>query len=200
MLAKAFFFNLAADTRRQKFGDDVQALHDFLDVTEARFSDLMIRACVTGWKSFMSKSCPQLTQVSTPVPHSQIYPLYAPNHVKMVFYYPTSLDADEKLQFLQNIDRLCTDRDNNRPSLKLNQAFRNSLTAHYWDWPTKLKGRVILEEVYDYGFKLGIYTRQRGANSTLCVPSIVTFAHNCAKHYNHTVQKYNNVHMSRLVI
>lgn len=88
----------------------------------------------------MNKSCLQLDPDSTPMPDSHIYPLYGPNHVKLVFYYPISSNSDEKLQLLENLHKLCPSRDQFRVTLKKNPAFVKAL-AQYKDWPSELKGR-----------------------------------------------------------
>nr|XP_011470404.1 PREDICTED: uncharacterized protein LOC105353190 [Fragaria vesca subsp. vesca] len=197
---KALFFNLGTDTDTQRFGDDVVALHKFLKDTKTNWKvDLEKGEHVRRWESFLNKSCLQLDPDSTPAPHSHIYPLYGPNHVKLVFYYPISSNSDEKLQLLENLHKLCTSRDQFRVTLKKNPAFVKAL-AQYKGWPSELiKGRSIaLNKVYNDGFKLGIYTKKIGHTTVVCEASIVIFAHNCVKHRRVAAQVYNNIHGTRL--
>ncbi|KAL6189767.1 hypothetical protein ACLB2K_036169 [Fragaria x ananassa] len=185
--SRPLFLNLVATTDLTVptfFKSDIKDLKEILQkVEEKMLAGSENRKCVERWKAFLSKSCLDVKPEVLPL-NSRISPLYFPNHVNLVFNYPTVWDVENKRRFLANMYMLCKDLSE-ASNLLENEEFRSHLCGcdDYSNWPTKLPSGVsVLNEVYQFGSRNGQYTSQE---------SIIFFADDCVRHHYQSTQRYN---------
>ncbi|KAM5549175.1 hypothetical protein ABKV19_000553 [Rosa sericea] len=187
-----YFFNFGAD--KKGYSTDIQVLDDILTSIEPKLVDPTIQHCVTRWKSFLSVACSLSSCATTP-------PLFRPfdsNHVRVILHYPASWDDEEKLRFLANIHKLCTDKCHRYPSNLMNDRIDSTFDAEmakkYSNWGNLISATTnALSQVYHFGCRHGNYLRtDRAGNWVLWEASVVLFAHNSVKHYSERAQSHNN--------